>query len=995
MKSLNALPPVAVLQIDGIESMPEYGPQDVAHALATRNIPCREVGQAELEAGLSRNEVLVVCFLRGDFPEKAVDALSRFHAAGGSLLFLGQLPFKKSWAPTRNFYADRLHLTAYGVTGRVDNWSEAAYRLLGNGLPSLEPFYGKPFGCARTTAFPPDETEPLFTVSDKNLQWEALPGVFVRRCGAPFLGAKLAQLGCTGGEPRENAAGGYVRPWTHDPGFLTRDWPGMDELLIRLLRALKPEPFAAALTGDPVQREDERVPLKLLLRNAGDTEWQTDALHVCGTDVDLTLPTFTLAPGEWRTYPLALPAANPGIRTLTLQNSERVLHRFQEHILPASAPNLPLGYGFSTYWCFHRPAVPDTFKYFCQTMKARGCCYVRVNIPWEDIEPAPGEYDWRVPDAYLDCAAELGLTLLFWMFPITRGSTIGDGGVPAWTLREPAIARDGTPGLFPSLWSPFYRKHFLNMVDAFTRRYAKAEQLNRFVIDFGNSDFPYGYFYYVNDPTLFDYSEHERAALAEYLVQQRGFSIEQIGALYGTSFKGAADIPVPLAEKHPEAWRVYLDFRAWSIRQGLEAVRSIVARNAPNKLPPDLPGHGSGSIADLNTYHLDAKARHWTEEQSEPAALTGLHNAGPSWGGEPWQVGSRYVDFDDALFQSIRLGADYFSIAGPDIGVYGADLARAGFVRRWLQGAEREPARIAVIDNWKWDAFQSLAHVAARLDQPVDLLGPRHRHDPGGYDLLVLPSNELTGSTSTGGGGGSLLPADAAWGEKLRTAVEHGLQVLLFPGTARLRQGLPPHTYVRQALELCDVDYGPRVHCALRFPNSFGGGETSGHARAVHADGEVLLRDTEMHPLLVRRTLGQGAVWLAGWDTDADSIDGARSPGETNSIERHTLVRFIRHLGIEPPRVRSQQAYLYKEWIKNTTGEALLLFSHYRTPRELNVEIKLDRPSGQAMDLATGEKVPVHLQANGWHRLQITIQPETGRYLWFNPHFASTSDHSG
>ena len=985
---MSAIPPVAVLRAPELLPMPEYGPEDCIRVLTRNRYPVRVVGLGDLADGLSCREVLVVCFLSGDFPEEAAESLARFHAHGGSVLFLGQLPFKESWAPTRNFYADALHLTSYCSMGRVDGWSEAARELLGDSLPDLAPFQGKTFGCGRTTPFPPDEVQLLFDIHDPILQWQVTPGIWIQRRSRAFLGAKLAQIACMGGEPRESAAGGYPMPWTHDPGLLKRDWPGMDDLLLRLVLSLAPDSRAAALEGIPVHREDESAPVKVLLRNLGETKTRFEALRVRDDagSVDLLLPGIEVAPGELREVTLDLPAAIPGIRRLSLIHGERVLHTFEAHTLPAAAPELPLGFGFSTYWSFHHPRVPDSFKAFCRAMKARGCQYVRVNIPWEDIEPEPGRYDWRLPDAYLDCAAELGLTLLFWMFPITRGATIGDGGVPAWTLKEPALTHDGQPGLFPSLWSPFYRKHFFGMVDAFTRRYADAERLNRFVIDFGNSDFPYGYFYYVNDTTLFDYSEHERRAFADYLVQKCALSHDEISALYQAYIEDTSKIQVPIAEKHPEAWRVYLDFRAWTIREGMEEIRRIVAQNAPGKLAPDLPGHGSGSIADLNTYHLESKAKHWEEEEQQPPELTRLHNAGKTWGGEPWQVGCRYRDLDDALFHSVRLGSDYFSIAGPDIGVYGNDIARAGFVRRWLQGAKRATARIAVIDRCEWDAFQSLAHVAARMDQAVDLLSARHRYDLSCYELLVLPPRELHAKTNTGGGGGSLLPSDPEWGEDLRVAVEKGLNVLIFPETAQLRPGFPVHTHVRQALELMDVDYGPRNLRHVSYPPEMGGGEAHGMARAVLADGEVVLRCDGNRPLLVKRTLGKGAVWLAGWDTHADSLDGQRSPNSTRSIQTHSLCRLAEYLWIFPSRVRTNQAFVYKEWIRNETGEAFLAFSHADEPVQLEVDLRLDRFAESALDLATGEEfLPAPGPEDGWSRVTLPLFPGQGRYLWFRP----------
>ncbi len=977
---------IRVLDDPLIKAMPEYGAEDVYRALEGER---HELASMEIAAlgRLRREEVdlLILPYLNGEIPEKALEAMVRFHEQGGGMLVLGQLPHRARWAPTRNFHGYRFHLTAYCGPGQVDGLSDRGRELLGE-LPDLDRFAGKQIGCGRTTAFPPDVTVPLFVSNDPQLQWESTPGVWIERKGTRFLGARFAQIACMGGEPRERAAGGYPMEWTHDPGLLTREWPGMDVLLRRLVAAMRPLDWAASLNIPPLHKEDAPGERKLWLRNLSLSNLTAGPFDLRIEQEVRQIEVQTLSPGELREISLAEATLKPGVTQWELWQGNSRLQRVNERILPAGVESAQtLGFGFSTYWAFQSPEVPQEFITFCAEMKKRGCQYVRVNLPWEDVEPRPGTYDWRIPDAYVRIADQLGLHLMFWMFPITRGATIGDAGVPEWVLKEPALTHDGRTGFFPSLWSPYYRKHYFGMIDALSKRYADCDCLDRFIIDFGNSDFSYGYFYYVNSPTLFDYSVHERKAFAQYLVKERKLSLKEISALYREHMVDESAIPVPLESKHPGAWRVYLDFRAWSIRVGLEEIRRIVASNAPDKLPRDLPGHGSGSIADLNSFHLESKAKHWQEESAYPPELTRLHNAGPNWGGEPWQVGSRFEDLDDALFQSIRLGSDYFSIAGPDIGVYGDDISRAGYIRRWLQGAERAPARIAVIDRCEWNAFQSLAHVAARMDQAVDMLSSRHRYDFSCYDLLALPPNERHGNTQTDGGGSRLLPPDREWYENLRSSIEKGLNVILYPETARVRPDQPVPPPLRQILNLRDVGYGPRIQQLVHFTEEIGGGSASGNLRTVQAEGEVVLRNEEGQPILIKRPLGRGAIWLAGWDTEPDSLDGPLSPESTRCIRKHSLCRLASALGITSTRIRTGQIFLYKEWIRNPAGEAFLAFSHASKPIKLYLSIHLDQPSKEAVDLSTGEIFRVTSTPDGWSTLSLEVFPKKGRYLWFRP----------
>jgi len=133
--------------------------------------------------------------------------------------------------------------------------------------------------------------------------------------------------------------------------------------------------------------------------------------------------------------------------------------------------------------------------------------------------------------------------------------------------------------------------------------------------------------------------------------------------------------------------------------------------------------------------------------------------------------------------------------------------------------------------------------------------------------------------------------------------------------------------------------------------------------------------------LLLRRVMGEGAIWLAGWDHGEDSLDGMLSPYETLSVETHSLSRLAGALGIHPPRIRSRQAYLYKEWLRSANGEFVLLFSHHREKRSIAMDIRLDCPCAHMMDIATGERFGMGRVEQGWQHLELECQPGVGRYL--------------
>ena len=892
---------IAIFRDPAFAALPEYTAADLAGLLQAQQLEHAVIDRTGLpKLSTEHFGILALPYVRGDFSEAELAGLLAFHEAGGSLLFLGDLPHSGSWYPLRNMHAYRFHLTRCGDAVQIDldtagGLTEKGREILGD-FPALEQLRGKNYPGLRVTAFPPDLTYPLFRISSWSHTNVSHAVVAVERRCQRFYGAKLAVVGFMGGEPRENAAGGYQRPWKHNPGLLTRDWPGCNPLVLGLLRWLKPVKAA----------------------------------------------------------PPAPAAIQP---------------------MPQSAKRV---FGVSTYWAFNDARISPEFEFFVRELRARGCQYVRANIPWEDVEPAPGRYDWRVTDRLLELADREKFALQFWMFPTTYGSGLADAGVPLWTLKEPALDRFGNRGYFPSLWSPFYRQHYFGMLAEFTQRYATAPALDRFVLDFGNSDFPYGYYYYGGDNTIFDYAEPERAAFAKYLQRELGWALPVVGQLFGKSFHSFDEVPVPFSEQ-TEAFRVYLDFRTWSISQGIAEAHAIVRRHAPTKLPPDLPGHGLGSIADLSTYICSAKARHWREEKTFPARWVSFHNAGPTWGGEPWQVGGTYRQYDDALFQSVRLGADYFTIPGADLGVDGEGIARIGYIRHTLAGATRPAPQLAVLDRGGWNDFHSLAQVAARLDIPVDLINARCRYDFSCYRLLTLPACEFLNQTVTGGGGGSLLPDDEEWYWLLRLAVEKGLRVLISPQTAAVDANAVRRTFLRQVFGIEHVTYTPVESRRVVFPESFGGGELAGKLRHVQADGNVLLRSAAGGAVLVEQPLGLGALLLAGYDDTW--VPGEMDCEKISHLRGHPLHRLCQHLGLGPVQLRTNGLYAFKELVQKDGQDFLLLFSHYRQPVTSEIQIRCPRPATQAVDLATDQVLQVTPAADGWSHLTVQLNPRQGCYL--------------
>jgi len=968
-------PRIALLDDPAIRPLPTYTARDVERAWSRWGGHRIKIGLGELASlNLTIADVLVLPYLDGDLSGAPLEGLIRFHKQGGGLVFLGDTPHVGRSYPYRNSQAPELRLTRCRDPLVIRGLTDLGKQILGD-LPGWDSVVPCSTTGVRTSAFAPDECHDLLVCEAGFKQLS--PIVLVERRHPDFLGAKAVIVGFDGGEPRENILGVCKLEWRFHPGLLTRDWAGADTMVARLVEAVRPARAAFALELDPVLPAGRSGVVAALARNLTGTPLELRGTVRAGGKV---LGSFqkNLAPGA-----VLRVAEFPGVCELGPQDFEvrpeggegtvaRTRFGFLDH------PGAPQGnMGFSVYRVFRETGVDDAYRDFLRTTGKLGMQYARLNVAWEDIEPEPGRYVWDVPDQLLAACAQEGLPAFFWVFPTARGSGLSDGGVPEWSLREPSIDRFGKPGNFPCVWSPFYRERYFGFLEALVRRYATDSRLGRFVFDFGNSDFAYSYHYYGGRADEFDYSPHEQKAFARWL-EEHAFPLEELSRRWGGRFVNYSEVPVPLSEER-EAWLLYEEFRAWGVHQGIKQAVEIIHRLAPQKAPPDFPGHGLGSIADISTYVTHAQCSRWDQVSKFPHELVEAHNAGPQWGGEAWQVGGRFPDYDDAVFQSVRLEADYFSIPGPDLGVWENDVARIAMIRRSLAGARREHPRIAIMDRMAWNDWGSLCQVGARLDQPVDLVSKTCRYDYSCYDLLVLPPDEVV---QTNRGGMSLLPLDDDYYSMILEAVRQGLKVLLFPRTG-LGDPLNP---MRRIWGLDAVAYGERRPRTVDFPESWGGGEAAGACHSVQAvsGDEVLLTDRTGEPVLVFRSFGKGGFLLAGHDAAPDSLDGPVRYDTEKNLRHHSLARLAAALGIESPRLCTGQAGVYKEYLRHPEGggEFLLFFSHL--PETLEVEVRF-RPDGAAsglFELSSGDVLEVLPdRVRGWFVSNIPLIPRRGYYF--------------
>lgn len=100
---------------------------------------------------------------------------------------------------------------------------------------------------------------------------------------------------------------------------------------------------------------------------------------------------------------------------------------------------------------------------------------VLVRITWQDIETAPGVYDWDLLDEQFELAGDLGLQIAL---GVANGKS-----APAWLAGEGAAyatynERNGDVSSMPLPWDPVYLTHWTGFVQALGERYNASETLS-------------------------------------------------------------------------------------------------------------------------------------------------------------------------------------------------------------------------------------------------------------------------------------------------------------------------------------------------------------------------------------------------------------------------------------------------------------------------------------------------------------------------------------
>jgi hypothetical protein len=188
-------------------------------------------------------------------------------------------------------------------------------------------------------------------------------------------------------------------------------------------------------------------------------------------------------------------------------------------------------------------------------LRGKGMDHAEINLSWNEIEPAPGQFNFSKLDADVANAAAAGIKLI----PIFWQSVWG--GNPASWIQDYEVTSTGSRGQLPAWWDTGEQQAYFSYV---TRTIANLGGR----AGFGGAFLDYGWLDAMWGPPppggsgISGYAAADVAQFRQWLPTQYG-TIQRFNQKYGTSFSTWDQVPA--ADPGQPLFPVYQSFRQWSV----------------------------------------------------------------------------------------------------------------------------------------------------------------------------------------------------------------------------------------------------------------------------------------------------------------------------------------------------------------------------------------------------------------------------------------------
>lgn len=198
-------------------------------------------------------------------------------------------------------------------------------------------------------------------------------------------------------------------------------------------------------------------------------------------------------------------------------------------------------------------------------LRGAGVTDVEINLAWNAIEPARGQFDFSLLDADLANAhaAGLGVVPIFWQ-------AVWGGNPASWISRFDVTSTDAA-AVIPTWWDPQERQDYFDYVTTTVRHIAGEPGFDGAFLDYGWLDAMWGQPPHYTGITGYAPADIDR--FHEWLPTQYG-SIDAFNRKFGTDYSVWSDVPA--AKPGEPLFSVFNTFRIWSVGETYGELTGLV-----------------------------------------------------------------------------------------------------------------------------------------------------------------------------------------------------------------------------------------------------------------------------------------------------------------------------------------------------------------------------------------------------------------------------------
>jgi len=285
---------------------------------------------------------------------------------------------------------------------------------------------------------------------------------------------------------------------------------------------------------------------------------------------------------------------------------------------PAPAPATTTSHSTPTsdYWAsqfqFDNHGTPWSTADFA-AIKAKGIDRAELNMPWAQMEPSRGTFDFSELDTELANAAAAGVKLvpIFWQS--------GWGGSPATFETDHEVTSTGATGVALAWWDQTEQNDYFTYVTSTIAHITHSPGYGGSFMDYGHLDAQW-----LDGPGEGGWAPADIAYFHTNWLPATYKTIAAFNAKYGTSYATFSDVPAALPGAALDS--VYQAFRQWSVQDTYDRLTAAVRKVSSGPLFYYFGGHiaNAPQLGNLPDIFFDLARKYHATVVEDAANSQGL-----------------------------------------------------------------------------------------------------------------------------------------------------------------------------------------------------------------------------------------------------------------------------------------------------------------------------------------------------------------------------------